>query len=412
MLRRGIVLLACLALAGCGGGGGGGDGTVSFQVFGDNADLEIYREIVAAYKAETGKTVQLIEAADRDAHLAKLTTSFAAARPPDVFLLNYRNFGPFQRRNVVEPVAGRLQNAGDYYEAPLDAFTVGGQLQCLPQNASPLVVYVNRGLFEDAGVRIPDDEWTYDDMIATARRLRDWTVRAERAAGTHALGVDPGLIRLSPFIWAAGGEVVDDIDAPKAFTFRTEAAKTGIDRFLALYRLSLTPTELQVESRPMDQRFFEGKLAMYMSSRRETALFRTAEDLDFDVLPFPKAEQPGSVLHSDAFCIARGTDVDAAWDFVAFAGGPKGQELMARGGRIVPSLRTVAESDAFLAPDERPRNARVFLEQLSDLRRLPNTANWPAVEDAASLAFKRSYYAEIPVDQAIDRIEAETNGKF
>jgi multiple sugar transport system substrate-binding protein len=410
--RRALIVSACALLAGC-GGGGGGDGEVTFQVFGDATELGLYRDVVAAYEKSTGEKVQLIEAADRDAHLAKLTTAFAAARPPDVFLLNYRNFGPFQSRGVVAPVGGRLESPGDYYPAALDAFTVGGELQCLPQNASSLVVYVNRELFRRAGAKVPGPGgWTFDEMVEAARRIRNWTIDNGLAAETHAIGVDPGLIRLAPFIWASGGEIVDDLAAPKKFTFRSDEARRGIDRFLGLYRLELTPDELQVESRPLSQRFIEGHLAMYMSSRRDVPALRLVDNFTWDVAPFPASERQTSVLHSDAFCIARGVDVDAAWKFVEFAGGPEGQRVLARGGRMVPSLRSVARSPAFLQPDEPPRNARVFLDAFEGMRRLPNTANWPAVEDSASLAFKRAYYAEMTVEQAIARVEAETDGKF
>ncbi len=97
---------------------------------------------------------------------------------------------------------------------------------------------------------------------------------------------------------------------------------------------------------------------------------------------------------------------------MAFAAGPEGQRILVRGGRIVPSLRSVAESPDFLAPDQPPRNARVFVDATEHLRRLPNTENWPRIEDAATLAFKRAYYVELSVDDAIERIDAETAGAF
>ena len=417
VLRRGISLLAaCCALAGC-GGDGGGDGSVSMQVFGDPEELKIYRDVIAGYEKASGKKVTLIEAPDRDAHLAKLTTAFAAGRAPDVFLLNYRNFGPFQSRGVVEPIGRRLKgsaviSAEDFYESPVEAFTVGGDLQCLPQNASSLVVYVNRALFERAGAEVPSGPWTFDDFVAAGRKIRDYTIEARLAGDTHAIGVDPALIRLAPFVYSAGGEIVDELSAPTAFTFRTAEARAGIDRLLGLYRLDLTPTELQVESRPLDQRFVDGKVAMFLSSRRDVPTLRLIEGFEWDVAPFPSSEQSSSVLHSDAFCIARGSDVEEAWRFVEYAGGPEGQKLLARGGRIVPSLKAVAESPDFLRADAPPKNAQVFLNALEGLRRLPNTRNWPAVEDSATLAFKQAFYSELPVDQAIERIEVETDGKF
>ena len=45
-------------------------------------ELALYREVAAAYERAGGGRIALVEAPDRDAHLAKLTTSFAAASGP------------------------------------------------------------------------------------------------------------------------------------------------------------------------------------------------------------------------------------------------------------------------------------------------------------------------------------------
>ena len=421
-MRRALVLLVLLALGGCGGGsaGGGdgsGDGKVSFQVFGDPEELEIYRAVIAGYEKAGGEKVQLIEAPDRDAHLQKLTTSFAAKQPPDVFLINYRNFGPYVSRGVLEPVDGRLERSQvlareDYYESPLEAFTWKDELTCMPQNASSLVVYYNRELFERAGVPEPEADWTWDEFFRTALRLRERLREDSPKGERRALGVDPALIRLAPFVWSAGGELVDRLDAPTRLTFRTVAARRGIDRFLSLYREGLVPREVDVEAQALDERFIEGTLAMFMSSRREVPAFRSIQEFGWDVAPFPKAERAASVLHSDAFCLAREGDADAAWKFVEYIAGEEGQRLLAEGGRTVPSLKSVAESEAYLRRDLPPRNARAFLDALPGLQRLPNTERWPQIEDSATLAFKRAFYDELSVEDAIERIESETAGAF
>jgi multiple sugar transport system substrate-binding protein len=411
--------MSAAVLAGCGGSDdpaakGEGDGKVTFQVFGDAEELAIYREVIAGYQKASGKKVQLIEAPDRDAHLQKLITSFAAGRAPDVFLINYRNFGPYVTKGALDPVGPRLDASKalkreDYYESPLEAFTWKGELTCIPQNASSLVVYYNRALFKAAGVPEPEGDWTWDEFLRTALRLREGL----RGGGERKpLGADPALIRLAPFVWAAGGELVDDLDAPTRFDFRTPAARRGIDRFLSLYRENLVPTELDVEAQALDERFIEGKLAMFMSSRREVPAFRSIKAFEWDIAPFPQAERKASVLHSDAFCLAKKGDADEAWKFVEYAAGLEGQKLLAQGGRTVPSLKSVAESPDYLRPDAPPRNARAFLDALEGLQRLPNTEQWPQIEDSATLAFKRAFYSELTVEAAIDRIEAETSGAF
>ena len=114
------------------------------------------------------------------------------------------------------------------------------------------------------------------------------------------------------------------------------------------------------------------------------------------------------MLHSDAYCLAKGKGADAAWRFVEFAAGPEGQGLLARSGRIVPSLKSVASSEAFLDPSQPPRSSRVFLDAIPTIRRLPVASTWPELEDAIDLAIKRAYYTELTVDEALERIDRET----
>jgi multiple sugar transport system substrate-binding protein len=97
---------------------------------------------------------------------------------------------------------------------------------------------------------------------------------------------------------------------------------------------------------------------------------------------------------------------------VEFAAGRRGQEILARAGRIVPSLRSVARSRAFLDPSRPPRSSRVFLDSIDTVRRLPVAATWPEIEDAVDLAIKRAYYTELTVDETLARIERETGPLF
>ena len=62
-----------------------------------------------------------------------------------------------------------------FYSKPVEAFTVGDTLQCMPQNLSSLVVYYNRDLFREAALADPKRDWTYEDFRAAARRLTDPT---------------------------------------------------------------------------------------------------------------------------------------------------------------------------------------------------------------------------------------------
>ena len=112
-----LALLAAFLVAGCGGAeseGGGSkvSGDVSFMVFGDPEEIQAYRDVIAEYKNQQPVVnVKLIEASDRDDLIARLGTSFSGGTPPDLFLLNYRFYGQFAARGVLEPVESRVDES-------------------------------------------------------------------------------------------------------------------------------------------------------------------------------------------------------------------------------------------------------------------------------------------------------------
>jgi multiple sugar transport system substrate-binding protein len=406
MVRKVMVVAAALALAGCGEDGtepaGKAPAPITFQVTGDPEETQVYGELVRAYKAATGGTVNIVNVPERDAHLAKLTTSFSAGRQPDVFLINYRNVGPFAARDVIEPVPRDFPR-GDYFDIPIKAFEFGGKLQCVPQNASSLAVYVNLDAFAKAGVKVPKESWTYDEFIAAAEKLTD-------GKGNYGVGFDPNLIRTAPWVWAAGGELVDDDDAPTTFRFDTPEGRRGLQHMLDIRRKGLAPTFDEADSKGNDERFLEGSVAMYLSSRRDVPLLRTIKGFEWDVAPFPKDVEEASVLHSDGFCVSRGGKVAAARAFTEWSLGREGQEILAASGRTVPSLKAVAESDAFLGQD--PANSRVFLDALEHMHRLPTTEGWTEVEANANDVIESLYYGKLELDAALKRLAEETDGAF
>lgn len=401
------VLCGASVLSACGGddaGGGSGGGPIRVQLFGDPEELAVYREVAEAYEQRSGQRVQLLEVGDRKDHVARLVAASAARRLPDAFLINHRVLGTFASRGVLDPVGPRLGDAVDrYYDVAVDAFRYEGVLQCLPQNVSSLVVYLNRDLFRRAGVPEPRGSWTWEQFLRAARALtRD---------GRYGVALDPNTIRMAPFVWGAGGEVFDDADAPRRFTLDTPAARRGLRALASLRSSGVAPGRRENEALAPDERFVGGELGMFLSSRRDVPVLRGIEDFAWDVAPFPVLERPASVLHSDGLCVAKGDRAARAWHFVRFALGAEGQRILARGGRTVPSLRSVARSPEFLesAP---PASNQVFLDQVEVMRRLPTTRNFARVEEAADTIIEELYYGGLTLDEALRRLDDETSGNF
>ncbi len=375
---------------------------VTLQLFGDPAEVSGYRALITAFEAKHPDVkVRLIPIGKQKDHMAKLTTGFSGGTPPDLFLLNYRRYGQFAGKGVLEPLGARLAKSavlkeGDLYAPAVEAFRFGGTLTCLPQNISSLVVYYNRALFERHGVPLPQAGWTWEDFQSAAKTLTKDT-DGDGRNDVHGLGFEPALGRLAPFIWQAGGDVVDNVQHPRALTLLDPAALDGLRFVLTLHRVhKVTPTLEEAKSENHEARFAAGRLGMLLNSRRLVPTLRAVPGLDWDVAPLPMhptTKADFTVLHSDAYCMPASSKVkDAAFRFVEFALGPVGAELVARTGRTVPSLKRVAEGPAFLDPHARPASARVFLDSIEHMRRLPNIPQWNEVETRADAIVEEWFY--------------------
>ncbi|HYJ61546.1 MAG TPA: sugar ABC transporter substrate-binding protein [Actinomycetota bacterium] len=430
-MRRIVAVAAVAALAaGCTGASGStsSDGgspaaeEIRVMVSGDPEELEAYRQVADAYEAQGGGPVSLIEIEERDKLISRLATSIAAGNPPDLFLLNYRYYGQFLDAGGIAPVEDRLAastglDRDAFFPTSMAAFQDDGAQTCLPQNASSLVLYHNADLFEAAGLEPPPDDWTWDEMVAAAREL---TVDedGDGATDVYGLGVDPELIRVAPFIWSNGGEVVDHDAAPTGLAMNTPEAAVALQAFIDLQQVEhVVPTEEEAESEDLETRFLRGGLAMMMESRKVVPTFRTIEDFDWDVTALPRfGDEPVSILHSDAYCMT--TDAahpDDAWRFLEFALGPEGQDVAARTGRTVPSLTDVASTEAFLTPGAEPSNSQVFLDQLATLRSVPHVAAYPQIEDAINTLLEEAFYEPTTGPESPELIAAmqqATEGMF
>jgi multiple sugar transport system substrate-binding protein len=382
---------------------------ITFSVFADAEEQAIFQAIVDAYAAHnTGVKVNLNTVPNQNDFMTKLSASFTAGSPPDVFLINYRRYGQFAGKNVLEPLEEWLARSNklkkeDFFEVPLRAFTFAGKLQCIPQNQSSLVVYYNKSLFASYGLQPPSDSWTWGDFLGTAKALtRD---------GVHGLALEPTIIRAAPFIWQRGGGIVNDENNPTSVVLDDPRTREALRFFVELSTVHrVVPSEAEYQAEGPDSRFMTGKAGMTLNSRRVVPIFRTIKDFEWDVAAPPRDVEHATTLHSDAYCIPTvSSNKAAAWDFTEFAIGTQGQQIAARLGRTVPSLRSVAYSSAFLDPAQAPANSRVFLDLAPSLRLLPVLAEWPTMERFMNEEIEAAFVGAKSLDHAILAANQKSN---
>ena len=392
----------------------------AFMVFGEPAELQAYQNLVRAFQAgRPAFAVDLIHIPDQSDYRRRLAADFAAGTPADVVLLNYRRYAAFAAQWVLEPLGPYLARSAviheaDFYPQALEPFRWNGLLVCLPQNVSSLVVYYNKDLFAAAGLPFPADDWERDDFLAAAIALtRD--LDGDGRADQHGLGVEPSLVRAAPFIWEQRGQIAGRRPLRWDLTVNTPRVAAAVQWLVDLQvKYHVVPDAVEEASESSESRFLNGRLAMFVNSRRGVPTYRESASFDWDVAPLPSYRgRRINILHSDAYCLAAAApDKAAAWAFIEFANSPAGQEIMAASGRTVPSLTAVAESPRFLDPQARPAHSRVFLESLPYLRALPIMAQWADVEELISQEIERAFYGNASVGEALQTAQLRAEEYF
>ena len=386
--------------------------SVTFMITGGPEELAAYQTLVEDFKRDVpGIDVLLSHVPSAGEFRQKLATMFSAGSPPDVFLYNFRRLGVYSAGNVVHPLGALLDasdklNREDFYPLTLEAFTYQGELQCIPQNFSSPVFYYNQALFDAAGLPYPQAGWTLDEFLATARALTQDT-NGDGITDQYGFGTAVETIRLAPFVWQNGGELLDDPVNPTRLTLDLPETREALQWFVDLQAQEhVTPDAIAEEASSSENRFLAGTLAMYMNSRVVVPTLRTITSFEWDAAPLPVGKSPASVLHSDGFCMSKAAaedpeHLDAVWNFIEYSVSETGQIILAETGRTVPSMVKVAESDAYLLSIP-PANNQVWLDAADSMFAFPIHSNWNTIEEMLSKELQRAYFGTATVDEVIE----------
>jgi multiple sugar transport system substrate-binding protein len=78
----------------------------------------------------------------------------------------------------------------------------------------------------------------------------------------------------------------------------------------------------------------------------------------------------------------------------------------------VPSLKEIAQSEAFLDPQAKPANSRVFLDTIPVIRRVPNISTWPEIEDASDGILETGFYEGVTAEEVAQQLDDATRSIF
>ncbi len=380
---------------------------IQFSTWGSPEEMAILRPLVQEFEQENpGIRVNIMHIPDK--YFQKIHALLAANLAPDVMFLNNIQFPVYASNNAFLDVSDYLKNskliqAGDFFPQTLKGFEWQQQIQGIPRDASNLVFFYNKDMFDAAGVDYPTADWDWDTFLATTRAL---TLDKDGDGKTDQFGVSAHhrnyFLFWFPYVWSAGGDIFDA--ERERFTLDQPEAVRGIQRFADLrHKYHVAPTKAEAGSLTMSQMFMQQKLAMVLNGRWAVPLYRKNLDFNWDIAPFPAGEA-GSVVDADAsgWVISKQTQIpDKAWKLVEFLASKKASEAFTQPGLIIPARTDVARSEVFLRRDAAPAHADYFLEALATGKPMPAVPYWNAVLEEVNQALEPVWDGKTPASEAL-----------
>jgi multiple sugar transport system substrate-binding protein len=398
LLRRGaaLAMLTPSLLAACGGAGSGENtgsggaikaqtGTIAWHLWSAQPEhLEQYQAISKAFQDQQSqvKLDMVVPASDSTAggYFDRLKTQIAGGQPVDVI-----GASPVWVPDVAANGLGHELTSfvnrdkqfklDDYAKGVVDAGSWKGKLYFLTLFGNFNVLYYNKALFDKAGVKYPDENWTLDTMLDAAKRITQRT--GDPNTDVYGMDFNRDLNQVSPYLWAFGGEPFDKPEEPTKGTMSAAATLEGFSWLVdAINKVKVAPGEAGA-ARPG---FTTGRLGMITQGVNSFAATAKSQ-VTWDIAPLPKGKAGRPNFAGTLFYgMGAGTKLpDAAWTFVKFLCGADGQGRFVRTQIGAPVLKGLEKDYLNLPPP--PVNRKVVIDSLPNLKALPKTLHMMDIYD-------------------------------
>jgi alpha-1,4-digalacturonate transport system substrate-binding protein len=333
--RRGIGIVATglvlSVVTACGGGGSASpEEPLQFFLSGDANQGGGIAAMAAEYEKQTGVKVEVVDIANADLQ-PKLKNAAQANDLPA--LARVGSLDPVWQDATVDlkPILD-----GSKIRRDLAAIDEDGKVLSLPTDITAVGLYVNKSLFDKAGVTYPtsaDDIWSWDEFVAKVKEVQ------QKTGTTYGMVMDRSSHRLKSLLYEFGSEYWQP-DA--SGTFRTNPnTKVALEYFKALNDDSFMPRSVWLTKADPNALFKSGDVVAYYSGSWQIADFaKNITDFEWASVRLPKqpvrATQYGNAASSVVF---EGTgQEEAAVAFLKWMYQPENYRTLAARSGMLPAI--------------------------------------------------------------------------
>ena len=293
--------------------------------------------------------------------LAAAKLAGGSAEKIDVIMLAFDQLPFFAQNGQLQALDEVVDKAylDSLYPSVKESLYYDNTLYALPRDITSWCTYVNKDVFEKAGVAIPSEDWTMEQFIEVCGKLHE--------KGVYGFATNDYTDVLSPWLYLYGGEYFD-----KETNVSTLSSKESKEGILALYHLmendgAMTIAEARSNGKAQDA-FGRGEVGMFFGGLSDSVTVEKYTK-NYTVLPLP-AGVNGKQSHSFTNCWAvPAISSQSAWgkEVVKYFASEEGQKIAAENDMGLPA---VANADLTAWVAAKPVR-KLFLDALGYEKTVP-----------------------------------------
>ncbi|MGW1007389.1 ABC transporter substrate-binding protein [Streptomyces sp. NPDC002520] len=409
--RAALAAVAALALgaAGCSGGSdsgaNGGPVQLTYRIWDANQKPAVQR-IVDAFEAANPSVKVTIQLTANQEYWTKLQADATSGSAPDVFWMNGPNAKLYESNGILLPLSDKLAankvSLSNYPPSLVSLYNYKGTQYGIPKDFDTVGLWYNKKLFDAAGVKYPDDTWTWQNLQDAAKKLTDASKKQ------YGILAPPfGQENYYNTIFQAGGKVIS-ADG-KSSGYDQPAAVAGLKFWTDLVKAGSSPSLKSMTDTFPAQLFESGKIAMYYGGSWDTLEFAKNANLkgDVDVTVLPRGTKRAVVIHGLAnVAYAKTKHPKEAAAFLAFLGSKQAANIEARQGGVIPAYNSTQQAWVNATPQF---NLKSFLDELSYAVPFPTSENTSAWQSQEASVFGPAWDGSADVAAAAQKMAGVMN---
>ncbi len=414
-----------LAFAACGGDDGDADGQeegadeqgedadepsepvdLVFTSWFVDAELEAADQLIADFEEANPHISVDHQVIPWDGYPTTLQTRLAGGETPDVMFLSqlwYQGFAELGALAELDSAASADAefDVADFNPELLESGRYDGQLYWLPYGLDMQVLFYNADMFAEAGLDVPDETWTWEDLRSAAAEL---TVDENDDGRIDQYG----LIAQNDFasgwnwIWQNGGQVLNDERTGGEMS--SPATVEALSFFEAMMNEDQSIPNPEVISDLGYTTAFTGENAA-MGIYGHYLVPALENDATFEwgttVLPSGPANRNSFASGAGYTMSAQTEHPEEAWRFISHMTGVEGLRAFMDLGSITPPRTSLYESEEFLSREA----SEAFAAQAEHLTPVPIAPEWNEYFEVITEELDAVYRGEVSLEEATATID-------